>query len=341
MTSFESLAPTGESIPWPKLEKAIAECNMILISNIDITPPQHQVLKKIVEFCNCHKKLVIHDFDDLYDQVPESNPFRHCTLPWDFMKETIALAHVLTVTGKELQTALSPHHPRICILPNMVDCSVYLPRPRKKERLRIGWAGGVTHLADLPLIAESIRTLQKKYHFEFIVFGMFADLVEITKNSKTIHKYLIQPEELPNGFHKAFVDFIRHMDGIRYQSQPAVPYHRFPQTLSSLDLDIGLCPLQDNLFNRCRSGIKFYQYAAVQTATIASNIYPYSEEPVVLVENNPQSWTNALEALIVDAELREKTTLLQYEYVLQNRNYERSGVAWEILYQKLIERVHS
>ena len=338
ITSFESLNTGNRSVEWPVVERALSECNILLISNVDITPPNFEVFKRMVTWCNQHKKLIIYDFDDLYDQVPESNPFRNITLKWDFVKEVIALAHVLTVTGKELQQTLSAHHSRIVIVPNMVDCRRYLPRPRDHSRLRIGWAGGITHLADLPLIADGVRQLQKKYSFEFIILGMFPNLIQFTKNTELIRSYSIHPEELTEPFHKAYVNFARNLEGIEYQAVPATGYPEFPKALAGLDLDIGLCPIHDNLFNRCRSAIKFYQYAAVQTASLASNVYPYSEEPVVLAENTSASWFEKLETLVGDRHFREETTRLQYEHVRDNRNHERNGSMWEILYQELIQK---
>ena len=338
-TSIESLAAPDETIHWDRIEQALKECNILLISNVDIVPETMDLFKRMVAWCNQHRKLIIYDLDDLYDQVPESNPFRKITLTWDFVKEIVSMAHVLTVTGKDLQQALSPHHPRIFIVPNMVDCQEYKPRPRGKGAVRVGWAGGITHLADLPIFAEAIRRLQRKYRFELVVFGMFPDLIQFTKNAELIVRYSIHPEELTDPFHQAYVGFVRHMEGIAYQAVPAVGYGQFPRKLSELDLDIGLCPIQDNLFNRCRSGIKFYQYAAVRTATVASDIYPYSDEPILLAENAPRAWEARLETLLGDEAFLKQTTQLQHDYVFRSRNYENNAILWEVLYQELIRNL--
>ncbi|MBI4023464.1 MAG: hypothetical protein HY360_00690 [Verrucomicrobia bacterium] len=327
-TAIDSLETAAD------IGKTLDACHILLISNVDITPANFEFFKQLVAFCNLRKKLVICDFDDFYGDVPESNPFRKCTLPWDFVRQIMGMAHVITVTGRELQQALAPFHPRIVVLPNMIDFRKFTPRPRQSKTLRIGWAGGASHLRDLLLIAESIRGLQKKHRFEFIVYGMFADF---TKPTEIIVKHAIQPREVDDPFHRAFVEFARQMHGVEYTTKPVQLYQDFPQSLAQLDLDIGLCPIEDNLFNRCRSALKFYQYAAVQTAAVASKVYPYSDEPVLVAENTVKSWTETLEMLVLSRAVREETTRLQYQHVVRNRNYEINGVLWELLYQQLIQ----
>lgn len=47
------------------------------------------------------------------------------------------------------------------------------------------------------------------------------------------------------------------------------------QYLHDLQWDIGLAPLEDNEFNRCRSPIKFLEYTACGVATVASDVGVY------------------------------------------------------------------
>ncbi len=320
-------------------EKLVDQCDIFLISNVDISPPRFEVFERMVAHCNETKKLIIYDFDDYYNEIPDSNPHvRNCP-EWNYFVKLIGMAHVLTVTGRELQQVLSEHHPRIFVLPNMIDFEIYKPRPRHSQKLRIGWTAGITHLSDFPIVASVIRKLQQKHHFEFILFGLFPDFLEFISNAEMIAKYSIQPEELQDSYHRAQVEFMKHAEGIECALVPAVSYADFPAYLTNLDLDIGICPIRDARWNRCRSGVKFYQYAATKTATIASNVYPYSDEPVVLAENTEESWTEKLESLILDPVFRGHTTKLQFEYVFKNRNLNRNGLAWEILYQELVKHL--
>lgn len=334
VTAADFLLTPAKTLTVEQVTATLAEADIVLITCIDITPGTFDVFEAIVDFCNLHRKIIVYDTDDCYVEVPESNPLRQRTLSWDFLQKVVTRCHAVTVTGKVLQKVLAFYHKHVFILPNMIDFARYRPRPREHDRLRIGWAGGMTHVSDLVLITEAIRTLQKKYRFEFYILGFAQEFITVAENAR---KHLIHPDKLKDPFHREMVALAHHLHDINYELVFAVPYREFPQMLAALDLDIGLCPIQENLFNQCRSAIKFYQYAAVQTATVASKIYPYTDEPVLLAENTPQSWIQVLEPLILDAQTRERVTQLQYDYVLQNRNYETNGVLWEVFYQQLLQ----
>jgi len=319
-------------------EKVFQQMNMVLISNVDVTPNNFESFQKLAQYCHENKKLIVYDFDDIYFEVPEYNPHRKRTLSWDFILKVMAHAHLLTVTGMELYSTLKKFHRRISILPNMIDFLKFKPRPQLSRVFRIGWAGGASHLRDIPLAFDAIRNLQNKCKSAFIIFGMFNDY---NKLAEIIRTKDISSQVTQDPFEKDFIEFIRSLRGINYDIKPVVEYERFPDELARLDLDIGLCPIQDTLFNRCRSGIKFYQYAAAQTLTLASKIYPYSEEPVILTENTAQAWTEQLERLITNKSLREESTKLQYDYVFSQRNYEKNIQLWSRLYQNALAQLKS
>jgi glycosyltransferase involved in cell wall biosynthesis len=319
-------------------EEVFQEMNMVLISNVDVTPNNFESFRRLAHYCKQTKKLIVYDFDDIYYEVPESNPHKKRTLTWDFILTVMAYANLLTVTGRELYVALRKFHQSISVLPNMLDFKKYKPRPQLSKIFRVGWAGGASHLQDIPLVFDAIRDLQKRYNFEFTIFGMFEDyhkLAELIQNKE------ISPDITQDPFEKDFIQFIRGLNGINYQIKSVLEYEQFPDELSRLDLDIGLCPIKDTLFNRCRSGLKFYQYAAVNTVTAASKIYPYSEEPVVLCENTTQSWKQQLELLITNKAFREEALKVQYDFVFGQRNYEKNIMVWERSYQIALAKMIS
>lgn len=87
---------------------------------------------------------------------------------------------------------------------------------------------------------------------------------------------------------------------VRYVHVPSAPFDRFMKTLSALDLSVGLCPLLDTHFNRCRSSIKFYQYAAVGTVALCSAAGPYESECAPVCENGVEAWTESILELVSD-----------------------------------------
>ena len=73
--------------------------------------------------------------------------------------------------------------------------------------------------------------------------------------------------------------------------------------------DIGLAPLADTAFNRCKSAIKTLDYAALGLAVVASDVPAYrgslADGPGgMLAANRPEAWFAALSRLVRDRELR-------------------------------------
>ena len=109
--------------------------------------------------------------------------------------------------------------------------------------------------------------------------------------------------------------------------EPAVYAKNYPTKLADLGLDIGLCPLKESEFNRNKSCIKFYEYAMVGTCAIASDVLPFSEEPVTKMDQ--------LEKLIADKDFRESETKRQYDWVMENRNMDTKWKLWEQAYKSI------
>jgi len=49
----------------------------------------------------------------------------------------------------------------------------------------------------------------------------------------------------------------------------------YPNYLKSLNIDLGIAPLEQNLFNECKSNIKALEYTAAGIPAIYTDIYPY------------------------------------------------------------------
>ena len=97
-------------------------------------------------------------------------------------------------------------------------------------------------------------------------------------------------------------------------------YDRFLQNFSKAGYDIGLAPLQDDLFHRSKTNNKFREYGACGIAGIYSNVDVYSscvvnEKTGLLVSNSADSWFEAVARLIENPELREKIGKQSREYV--------------------------
>lgn len=233
----------------------------------------------------------------------------------DMFRLNFKKADLVTCTTPILQEALKKINPNTIILPNLIDLDLY-PRLNlnKSGIVRIGWQGGVSHYEDLYLVRDAvIRILEKHSHVKFVYFGDYR------------FRHLF--DKAPAGQ----VEFATWC--------PTVAY---PWKLACLQLDIGLCPVVDNVFNRNKSAIKWMEYSAVGAATIASDMPPYS--PVIenfrdgiLVPDDTEAWFEAMDGLVQNEEKRRALAANAYEKLRELHSVEKHIHLWRDAYENLLK----
>lgn len=126
-----------------------------------------------------------------------------------------------------------------------------IPGPIRQRRsgVTIGYMGSKGHQNDLALAVPAlVRLLDEHPQLEFHLFGTIA---------------------LPS-------DLERFGDRVRHHTVKK-SYREFLKALAQLNWDIGLAPLADTPFNRCKAPTKFIEYSACGITTIASNVGPYKD----------------------------------------------------------------
>jgi hypothetical protein len=91
----------------------------------------------------------------------------------------------------------------------------------------------------------------------------------------------------------------------------AQTYPGFVEWFCRQHWDIAVSPLIDSPFNRCKSAIKLFDYAALALPVVASQHAEYDaafggDHGVQLVENTVTAWYDALLRLVIDAENRRR-----------------------------------
>lgn len=239
---------------------------------------------------------------------------------------TPALAEHVSYLGGRADRGLETY-----VYPNSLDLSEWRERPREsRQKLRIGYAGSNTHLRDIQPFLEGLIRLQGEFPgaTELVIFGFTGggsamDFRENVRSQLGPMHYIHPLFDDADGFCR----LAERVDCLTME--PVVSFQAYPERLSSLDLDLGVCPLEDTKFNRLKSAVKLYEYAAVGTPCLASNVGPYAADmerfPGSLVPHTAEGWYRALRAALGRRERIDGIGRKQREWVLAERDVRKTA----------------
>jgi len=121
--------------------------------------------------------------------------------------------------------------------------------------------------------------------------------------------------------------------GLPHQLLPLLPMERFLPTLASLPNPVGLLPLDDSAFSRCKSAVKVLDYAMAGIPCLCADRLPYRAVilPGVsggLCADNTAAWLHNLEQLCATASLRTAWARAARADVLAHHTLEHTAAAW-------------
>ncbi|MFD5089337.1 glycosyltransferase [Amycolatopsis thailandensis] len=224
------------------------------------------------------------------------------------LRRNVELADVVTTTTEPLAEVLRQMNPNVVVLPNMIPkWLLHHDRPVTNGRVTLGWAGGPGHSRDFGEMAAPVRRLLQHPRFrdeaEFHMIGGpdWTDRVS-SPRSTTRH----------TGWFPNVEDLYR-----------------------ALDFDLGLAPLRPTPFNDAKSDVKLLEYAALGIPAIASDTGPYQRAEaagaLALLCRTARDWAAALEALVNDAEARDRMGKEAREWAA-TRSIETNAHLWESAY---------
>lgn len=223
------------------------------------------------------------DFDDDFINLSPFNPVsqkyprssnKYKTLLWLIKNApylTVSTHHLARVYSKFRDPSLAPPF----VLENRINPDFYKKTEKNDHGgITFSWQGGITHHADLfhtPFWGAMSYILGKYPNVKFKVLGGIPD------------------------------DFYSEMPQVKcYEGNS--DYKVFAQEVLPdfyKDVDVALCPLEDNVFNDSKSSIKAQEALVNGIPVIASNVRPYQELAsqlygVDLVEST-KDWIDAME----------------------------------------------
>ena len=146
-------------------------------------------------------------------------------------------------------------------------------RKEKNKTIKIGFAGSIDRAGDFDtIISDVIRLLLAKYD-KNISFEFMGAKPKIVDELALVH--------------------------YEYEDN----YIEYKKLLDNVNWDIGLAPLPDTEFHRCKHYNKFIEYSSSSIVGVYSNVEPYSRiirnrSNGVLCDNTLESWINEITWLI-------------------------------------------
>lgn len=286
-------------------------------------PRRGKSYEQILALARQTGKPVIYDLDDLLLELPEDHPdrlsyyYEAALLP---MVRALVEADLVTVSTPMLREYALRFNSRVRVLPNYLDESIWkLKAPKTPGEaaspLVLAYVGGPSHTPDLAMIAKSLRTLAQRYgsRIRLHFLGCRAPLELLDE---------------PN---------------VSWQASPTFEYVKFAEFLAAQDYDLCTAPLKDNLFNRCKSAVKYLEYTAIGVPGVYSDLEPYRQAvrhgENGLLAASSEAWEEQLSRLIESPELRFNIASQAQEDVRRRWLLSEHAGEWQQAFQHAAEQV--
>ncbi len=249
------------------------------------------------------RAFTVYELDDYLPNLPMKSVHRE-RMPKDILRSLrrgLSYVDRFVVSTDAMAEAFSGLHDDIVVARNCLPEEWWRgvsSQRRRGQKPRVGWAGGISHSGDLSLIVDVVKELASEVDWVFL--GMCP---------KEIRPYVKES-----------------LDGVDIEL--------YPQALARLDLDLALAPVEQNLFNECKSNLRLLEYGACGFPVICSDVRCYQGDlPVTRVKNRFKDWVDAIRMHINDldaaaAQGDELRVRVLGEWMLDGKNLDRWREAW-------------
>jgi hypothetical protein len=263
---------------------------------------------------------VIYETDDLLTDLPPHHPaFANYKRYRHLIMSCIANCDAIIASTVALKDQYSDINPNGYVFSNTLNESLwYQPAPSRTAdaldcTINIGFCGSSTHAPDLGCIEVALERIYERYRnrVRFSFFGCITDR-------------------------------LRRLPNMVYQ-EGFINYAEYPALLRSLQFDIGLVPLEDNVFNSCKSNIKYLEYAACGIPSVYSNVPPYTDSVIhektgMLSINSADAWYDAISNLIEKRDLANQIAAAAHADVWSRFSMRTNAKEWLNIVEEIVSK---
>lgn len=282
-----------------------------------INPYSIHLLKKAKKH---NIKVVYESDDDFLDINPENPSYSYILGNFDNILKLVKNSDKLVVSTNELKNRFNKAGlENVEIVRNYYVEDALPLRPftfRGNEFIKIGYFGTLTHDNDLELIHNVILRLKDIFSKKgiSILFEIAGASIDDSIDWFNVRKIPYYPMALP-----AFYDWLNY----------------------NSDWDIGIIPLVDTNFNKCKSELKYIEFSALGIPVVASNINVYNEtiEDGVTgyLAGDEDEWVDKLSKLIEDPNLRNAMVNNAREDLFKNYSLKSRVNQWDAIFKGLLK----
>jgi len=291
-------------------------------------------------------KIVVVDFDDYWEPDMRHPMFAQARANGvvktkiDLIQEASYLSVTTPVYRETMRKKFGLKN--VVVFPNAIDENEgqFKPKPIPSDKIRFGWLGGSSHLADLELLKNGITSAYSAFgdKIQFVLCGydLRGTITEINKQTGEKRVRPIKPEETVwykyeqiftnnyNVLDPVYLSYLHSFKETEFNDQDKPYRRRWTQPINRYALnynyfDVSLAPLVPSVFNGNKSQLKAIEAGFHKKALIASATDPYTIDLVSAIEfggnYNPKG-----NALLVDPNKNHKQWFQHMKRLVENPN---------------------